>query len=111
MAWPSIAAPTDIIATFLKGIHTGKFETGRPFSRAAHTKGRSRFQLRWSAMSDADLDLLLAAVEADAGTTFAWTRPRKGTVYTVGYETGKVAHKESGTFPGYFEVDVVLVEQ
>jgi hypothetical protein len=36
-------------------------------------------------MSSADKALLIAAFEADIGTTFSWTHPSTATAYTVRY--------------------------
>ena len=111
MAWPSIAAPSRISAQYVKSVYRSRYETGRPLSRAASTKGRRKWDLSWTAMTQSDLDDLIAAFEADTGGTFSWTHPLTSESFTVGYASDQVNFDISGERVNRYEVSVSLQEQ
>jgi len=111
MAWPSIAAPTRIQAKHIKGQHKSKMETGRVISGAKHVVGMLSLTLYWDAMTQTDLNSLLAAHESDAGGTFSWTHPLTNVTYTVGYAEDEIAHDLSGAKVNRYEVQVALEQR
>jgi hypothetical protein len=86
MAWPTIEIPSRINGRYLKKQHKTNYDTGRPVSTAADVIGHYEWQLTWTDMSDANLEKLIAAVEADMGSEFDWTHPYNGRTYKVIYQ-------------------------
>ena len=111
MAWPIIPAPTKITARYVKAQHKSRFETGRVLSRAKHARGRRVWELSWTALSQAHLELLLAAFEADQGGVFDWTHPLTLQTHTVGYGADEIEHTLEGIRVDRHDVKVSLEER
>lgn len=108
-AFPSIMAPSFPLdeATFKPQIRT-EFEAGYVQSRPRCTRARSRFELTWKAMPEADLATLRTFFETYQGDNFDWTHPTSATTYDVRFSGDTLDAKL--VFNGHYEVSLTLEE-
>jgi len=90
MAWPSIAAPTYTTGgeIYLPIIRT-EFEGGYVQSRPRATRWTRRWNLVWTAMTEADFQTFEAYFRT-MRTTDTWTEPVTSTSYTFRFSEGSL---------------------
>ena len=110
MAWPSIAKPTTMTESSIKGQIKSAFSSGYVQSRAKFTRERKQFQLIWHAMTDADKATLLTYFDNNLGGTFTWTEPLTSTSYTVRFSDEQLVFNRDVSAVAW-QISLTLEEQ
>jgi phage-related protein len=107
--FPDIQNPSGMTERTMKGQYKNKFGAGYVQSAPKWTRSRKQFNLTWDAMSDADKETLEDFFAANLGSTFDWTHPITGAVYTVRFSDDELPAQYKQFMR--WQVDITLEEQ